>query len=69
MNTIPNKLPEVGCTDGCGATGVNDESCVSPNAVQVRGWQFLEISKRWRCPDCRAALDKANKERTDGSGS
>lgn len=56
------KMPEVGCTDSCGASGVDDPAHADPQAVQLRGWQYLPISRRWRCPDCMHTLRLANEK-------
>ena len=42
------------CTDGCGAN-VKDES-----EAQAKAWQYMEISKRYRCPQCRRDLQQVN---------
>ena len=42
------------CQDGCGST-VKDTS-----EAEAKAWTFLTISKRWRCPNCRRALDTVN---------
>jgi hypothetical protein len=49
----PSQPPDdsVGCRDACGNR--------TP-APEVAGWQYLEITKQWRCPTCMRALRLAN---------
>lgn len=53
MDTAHTPEP-VRCRDACGAV-VADE----PEAGRA-GWQFLEIQKRWRCPQCMRELLQVN---------
>lgn len=46
-------VPSIGCRDECGARVPADE-------IQQKGWTFLMVQRRWRCPTCQRALDKAN---------
>lgn len=50
------------CTDGCGAN-VKDES-----EAQAKAWQYMEITKRYRCPRCRLELDKVNQSYKEQDG-
>ena len=47
------------CCDGCKAE-VADMS-----DAQAKGWHFLEISKRYRCPACARALERVNAQYTE----
>lgn len=42
----------VGCRDACG------NRAEAPEQV---GWQFLEITKQWRCPSCMRILALVNR--------
>lgn len=42
------------CRDGC------KRAVATPEEAEAAGWQFLEVQKRWRCPDCHAELEKIN---------
>lgn len=43
------------CRDGC------KRSVEDMKAASAAGWQYLDIQKRWRCPECMRALDEANR--------
>lgn len=45
--------PLIGCRDECGQR-------VPAESIQQKGWTFLPVQRRWRCPTCQRALDKAN---------
>lgn len=45
--------PTIGCRDGCGRR-------VGADVIEQSGWIYLEIQKRWRCPDCWRELEQAN---------
>lgn len=44
----------VRCQDGCGSKADDMQQ------AEAQGWEFLVISKRYRCPACRQALDLVN---------
>ena len=44
------------CCDGCG-TIVSDE-----DEARADHWEYLAITKRWRCPRCAHALAQINTE-------
>lgn len=55
--TVPDtKEPEdaIRCNDDCKA------SVLDMDAAMAQAWTYLEITKRWRCPSCRRALDAIN---------
>jgi hypothetical protein len=47
---MAEKPPPIGCRDGCGATATDEQ------AAQDCAWDYLNISKAWRCPVCSRAL-------------
>ena len=47
-------MTRFGCDDGCGA------SIEMLPAESPPGWTYLEISRRWRCPECSRALNEVN---------
>lgn len=59
---------EARCTDGCGKSTTEKEA-------EHQGWQRLQITGRWRCPDCTMDLarinmkDKQNEQRQHGQSS
>lgn len=42
----------ISCSAGC------KRAVEEPEKV---GWEFLPISRRWRCPDCTRELDQVNR--------
>lgn len=42
------------CCDGCGRTVADTAE------AEAKAWQFLEISKRYRCPQCVRDLNRVN---------
>jgi hypothetical protein len=46
------EIPLVACSDGCGAKCPVTE-------IEDRIWEWLSVSNRYRCPECRRALRQA----------
>lgn len=42
------------CCDGC------KREVADMSEALAKAWHYLEISKRWRCPDCARELDVVN---------
>lgn len=51
---IVNTVPTVGCRDECGRS-------VPVSDVESQGWNYLEIQKRYRCPQCWRELNAQQK--------
>lgn len=63
QTTDPDPKKEVSCSDGCG-----NKAAISVTLECPPSWQYLELTKRLRCPDCQRALLRVNtKEQTDVS--
>lgn len=52
----------IGCRDECG-TRVE----LPPGQLEPPGWTWLEIQKRWRCPNCARTLAAMNERKPDDS--
>lgn len=54
VTPAPSAPPDttIGCRDACGNRA---------EAPELVGWQFLEITKQWRCPSCMRVLALINK--------
>lgn len=46
-------MPKFTCRDECGVEVTTPDTDLNPPA----GWRFLEVTKRFRCARCCAALD------------
>lgn len=51
---MATQVDPIGCQDGCKRT-VKDRS-----EAEAKAWTYLEISRRWRCPQCVRDLEQAN---------
>lgn len=59
MRSSPHIVPApVAAPDG--SVGCRDECGNRANEPESSGWQFLEISKQWRCPSCMRVLALVN---------
>lgn len=56
-----NKPEPIRCCDGC------KREVADMDDALAKAWRFLEISKRWRCPDCARELAAANRPRVEGT--
>lgn len=52
----------INCCDACG------RSVADMDEALAKAWSFLEISKRWRCPDCARDLTRVNQAYTESDG-
>lgn len=48
-----NDPPLLRCADACGRA-------VTPEEAEHTGWTYLEIQRRWRCPQCQRELRATN---------
>lgn len=55
------KPEPIRCCDGC------KREVADMDEALAKAWHFLEISKRWRCPQCARELVEANRPGVGGA--
>lgn len=50
---MADKPQLISCSDECGHS-------LPAETIESSGWTYLQIRGRWRCPECRRALEQVN---------